>query len=229
MKLEQIKIYLFQLGEFVLGKRILLSYYSKFCVSLFKKNEVIFIHIPKNGGTSVSYSLFGRRAGHNYAATVLDVMGRLEYDRLFSFSIARNPFERLVSAYHYAIQGGGTDGGVRKRPIYQSAIFQSFASFVKNWLVLQNPESIDIIFRPQYLFIFDSNMNQLVKWVGKIENSKEIELVLFKELGRRIQIERKNKSVREDFQSYYTDELRLLVVDFYRKDFELLLYSKYFE
>ena len=229
MKTSQVKISIFQIAEKLFGKNFVRKLYTNHCTRLFQEAGVIFIHIPKVGGTSIAHKLFGKRAGHDSALKVKDVLGEDAFKKMYSFSVVRNPYDRLVSAYHYAIQGGGSDGGIRRRPVYRTNLFATFSMFVHNWLILQDPEEIEIIFRPQHYFICDKEDNILVKWVGKIENIDEVEHRISAELGKPIKLSRRNTTRRKHYSKYYDEELQQLVYNYFKRDFELFGYPKQIE
>ena len=53
---------------------------------IYHKHKAIFIHIPKAAGSSISFSIYGKRLGHHYARDLkLDMSS--EFDRLFKFRI----------------------------------------------------------------------------------------------------------------------------------------------
>ena len=74
-----------------------------------------FVHIPKTGGSSVANALYnankaaeGKTGGYSFELekheTALDIQKYCEkhnFVRLFSFSIVRNPLNRLASWYFY--------------------------------------------------------------------------------------------------------------------------------
>jgi hypothetical protein len=226
LKKFQLKIQFYRLLETIFGKDRVRKIYLKHCVDLYRKRKMVFIHIPKAGGTSVAHALFGKRAGHFYANEIADFMGDVDYKDIFSFTIVRNPFDRLVSAYHFARQGGSKEGAIKFNETYQSELFQSFHAFVTQWLVFQDPLSIEIVFRPQYLFITDDGQQQMVNYIGKLEEIKESLRIVKQATGIGFPDEWKNRSSHVDFKTYYNAELEELVYRYYKRDFELLGYQK---
>jgi len=72
----------------------------------------IFVHVPKTAGSVVASTLFGQGVGHRTLSDYKDIFGTY-FDPYFKFSIVRNPFSRVVSAYERSRQpsfwGGGSD------------------------------------------------------------------------------------------------------------------------
>ena len=69
--------------------------------------KVLFIHIPKTGGTSISKLLYGKNLPHYTAEFWISTFGEA-VTNFPTFSVVRHPVERLVSAYK-AMLSGGTD------------------------------------------------------------------------------------------------------------------------
>lgn len=222
--LSQLKIESFQLLEKVFGRQKVLNYYKAYCIRTFLKKGIIFIHIPKNGGTSVTNFLYGKRAGHNTAMEVQEFLGEERFNEIFSFSLSRNPYDRLLSAYVYALNGGGTQGGIRKRKEYASLEFKNFSTFVKQWLIFQNPKDLEVIFQPQHHFVCDDHGKPIVNWVGKVEQPMEVERKLEEITGKQPSLKRLNKTLGLITRDLYDDELYELVYNYYQKDFEVFNY-----
>lgn len=70
-----------------------------------RRAGVLFIHIPKCGGTSVSCLLYGKNLPHYTAAFWHEVYGEAVAD-LPRFALVREPLDRLISAYRMAVAGG---------------------------------------------------------------------------------------------------------------------------
>lgn len=68
---------------------------------------LLFIHIPKTGGTSISQRLYGRNLPHYTAKFYMDVFPDL-FGRMKTFAVIRDPIARVMSSYRF-ICAGGTD------------------------------------------------------------------------------------------------------------------------
>ena len=73
-------------------------------------HKFIFIHIPKNGGTSIrnSFDINGydkkvvrKKYPHDGAMKIRDYCGDEVWNTFYKFAVVRNPYDRLVSYYHF--------------------------------------------------------------------------------------------------------------------------------
>lgn len=226
MNSAQYKIALFQFAEKVMGRSNMERWYLKRCIRVYIQNKIIFIHIPKAAGTSISYELLGQRAGHFSAEDVKNFLGKEAFAKMLSFTVVRHPTDRLKSAYQYAKQGGGTEGGVRKLPVYSSNVFKTFESFVLEWLPSIDLEQAPIIFRPQHTFVCDADDNILVQHVAQLEHLSDLEIFLAEELGHPVLFERRNIS-KQETAIPISMEVHQRILALYRKDFEIFGYTPY--
>jgi hypothetical protein len=123
---------------------------SDFIPSPFIRSNIIFTHVPKCAGSSVSLSLFGYQVGH----TPIEKFYKINPDfvtKAFKFSFVRHPYLRLWSAYNYLIKGGMGEGD-KKIVKEHSAAFHSFDTLIE---ALETSEEIRSImhFRPQFSFL----------------------------------------------------------------------------
>src|SRR5699024_3171220 len=90
-----------------------------------KRRKCSFVHVPKAAVTSISNALYVRSFGHFSAAEI-----RLDFPRafgnIFVFSIVRNPWDRIVSAYRFAASGGTESVPISNPELYHSEKFSSF-------------------------------------------------------------------------------------------------------
>ena len=193
--------------------------------SAFREAGVAFIHVPRAAGTSVAEALYGGFIGH---FGVRDLIAAAPKDVLAlpRFAIARNPWDRAVSAWSFAKAGGGTSagGGVRvaRAGRYAIAAFDTFESFVTEWLAVRDPEGLDGIFRPQVHYLLDRDGQLALDHLGRLDRIGETQEWLSDTLGRHIVIAHENASPRSDYRDYYTPETRDLVARIYARDIALL-------
>ena len=77
-----------------------------------------------------------------------------QFDSYFKFTFTRNPWDRIVSEYKYR-------GYVRRYP---------FKEFLFKHLPRRSWSDLYCHLIPQYDFVFDENGNQVLDFVGKLEN-----------------------------------------------------------
>lgn len=77
-----------------------------------------FVHINKCGGTAVELAL-GLPKNHLTAVQLRDHVGAEDWARRFTFTVVRNPFERVVSIYFYRVRTAQTGLGNRHLNINQ--------------------------------------------------------------------------------------------------------------
>jgi len=195
-------------------------------INFYKKQDTIFIHIPKAAGTSISNELYGKRNGHLRALFVKNKLGD-EFTNKYSFSVSRNPYDRLYSAYRFAIQGETKDGAIANSSFYQQDMFASFESFVNNWLVYQNLDNLDPVFQPQYLYVFNEEFELIIDDLFKLEDLNNVEEVLSNKLNKSIKFKKSNVSQKQsNRKEVYTKSLKEKVFKLYKNDFQLLGYEK---
>jgi hypothetical protein len=193
-----------------------------------RKAGIIFIHVPKAAGTSIAEAIYGRTLGHMRASTVRRICPRLSRE-LPTFAVVRNPWDRLVSAYHYAAQGGTAVGGMRHRRRYRIPAFRSFPAFLEDWFAHQRLPACDFVFQPQHLYVCNRFRKRqlIVDFVGRVERMEEVCAFLETAVGKRFEFGRSNASGRDaDYRRYYSAQWMVdLVGDRYRQDIELFGYD----
>jgi hypothetical protein len=100
----------------------------------------------------------------------------------------------------------------------------SFPAFVRAAIEFSDDKA-DRHIRSQQWFLTDSRGELLVDYVGKFETLFEDFLVVSQRLGLDAELPHLLKSERRPYQEYYTDELRDLVSQRYRRDIDLFGYE----
>ena len=76
-------------------------------LSPYRARGAVFVHIPRTGGSSIEAALFDPSLTlHLSAAQFRALMAPGEFDRMFSFSVIRCPYERAASIYRFLVQAG---------------------------------------------------------------------------------------------------------------------------
>ena len=159
--------------------------------------KYIFIHIPKNGGTSIEnkldkIKLISKKFYDNVPIQHLTLpyiknnLNLKNYDKSIKFTIVRNPYEKLLSDYYWQIRVGcfSLDGKLDKNGIWRKKKlkdvvvpnFDEFLNLVED-VVLNDKYHENIFydhFRPQYQFIYDNGINLSDK-IFKLEHFDQIQ------------------------------------------------------
>jgi chondroitin 4-sulfotransferase 11 len=177
----------------------------------------VFIHIPKTAGTSVSRAL-GLSHEHKMAREYRETLGQAAWDRKFKFTFVRNPWDKVVSYFHFKLQ----QNDVR-------FVELSFSKYLRQLYIARNPlyySDFPERYRPQLDWISDAEGNRIVDFVGRFENIEEDFATICRRIGHPgLRLPHENASVRGDYQNYYRNGDAQIIADWYRKDIEEFGYS----
>ena len=180
------------------------------------EHKFIFIHINKCGGTTIDTLFSGKFAGHKKAFNYKELYPK-EFKNYFKFTFIRNPWDRVVSFYHYQIKRGWD--------FYPFNETIPFKKFVKEWLK-QMPEQTSLNTNSCYDWISDENSDLLVDFIGRFENIQEDFNIVCDKIGIQQQrLPHKNKSQHKHYTEYYDDETRKIVAKKFAKDIEYFNYE----
>ena len=201
-----------------------------------KELKVIFIHIPKNAGTSIEQCLGGDlkkiHKGKVHASPRDKHYRKLWKDEsYFKFCFTRNPFDRLVSAYEYdnlmskrkgyPMRPKGPDTARRNKVASLAKLgAEGFNIFVKNFFYKRKGAAPYWYRRQSYW-----TEGEEYDFIGRVENIQND----FQFVSDKLQIENKlkkiNVSKRKEYKAYYNEESIEIVSKFYKKDLEKFNYS----
>ena len=145
--------------------------------------KLIFIHIPKNAGTSIVDELErigGYRfpmAGHHNISEY-----KKQYEKYWSeytkFAVVRDPIDRFISGYKFATMkesywhSSSNKGGKLKHSHYDIAYKKDINEYVS--FLYEYPKNFDIHLLPQSLFIGDNNFKVTdIDYFARYENLKK--------------------------------------------------------
>ena len=198
--------------------------------------KFVFVHLYKTGGTSIrrclekydeaykihhwakskltSKPVFNSRIAHKHATarTIRQTVGADVFDRYFSFCFVRNPWAWQVSLYHYVLK----DQSHKQHKLFTS--FQGFDEYLA-WRCDGNVQ-----FQKDYLV--DEQDNQIVKFIGRMENlSQDFQTICNKlELGLPA-LPHLNQSVSTSYRSFYNSKARAMLAEAFQPDIDLLGYE----
>ena len=191
------------------------------------RHELIYIHVPKCGGTSILAELNNGAKLPRYHADwrAYRQADPQAFERFFKFAIVRDPASRLRSAYQY-LQAGGNKRDDQWISELITREYRDFEHFVLQYLDRYTVHE-HLMFKPQYLFFYDGTAHCKVDQVIHYENFTQQVLELFQRLG--LQQDSIRHSNRSTAPNTATDQLSPEVIkhieNLYRRDYELLGYG----
>ena len=180
------------------------------------REDILFVHIPKSGGTSISHWL-GESGQKFDAHPNLQMLLTKVHGNPYSFAVVRNPWDRAVSAYQYLFE-------TQKETLFQNYIDKgkpSFEQFIKS---LKNVKVDQVWFNgatPQSLWV-EPGVNKIIKFENLQEDFGEIQNLLqdFRKLPHL------NASNRDsEYRKYFSEETRDIVGNIFLQDITNFDYS----
>ena len=184
----------------------------------------LFIHIPKAAGMSVTTSLYGREIGHTRLSFYRNIP-----NGIYVFSVVRNPFDRVVSAWRFLMQGGMLHhpNGMRfKRTVLDRYV--DFNDFVCGWLARGNERAF-LHFIPQNEFLVSRGgcLSRIHKIIRFESLNSEFDDLRQKFVGIE-PLKKVNVSGDGDYREYYNKESLECVRRVYSEDFRRFGYEDSF-
>lgn len=194
-------------------------------IDTYLNHDCIFVHIPKCAGNAIEISLWGKRFGGHHTIWLYQmIFTPEEFSRFFKFSVVRNPWDRLASAYFF-LKNGGMNEFDRAWADKTLSAFADFNSFVRGWVNEHNIETW-VHFQPQTSFLC-LNGKLMVDYVAHMETLEQD----FQYICRQLHIDGKTlhtvnaRKKTADYRQHYTDETREIVARVYAGDINLFGYE----
>lgn len=184
----------------------------------------LFVHIPKTAGNSIHEtadvsSAMGHRSIRFYRKKL-----PAHKAMPFSFSVVRNPYDRLCSSFYY-LKKGGNSMYDQKWARKNLSAYADVNDFVQNGL---KKEKINRFFHflPQLHFITGKDGDLAVDFIMRFERLNEDWKKLAPKLQVSAELPKKNVTESGSKTAALTRKSRELVHQFYRSDFSKLGYKK---
>ena len=177
----------------------------------------IFIHINKTGGSSIELAL-RIPLEHKTAREKIDEIGRRVWDRKLSFAVVRNPWDKVVSQFHYTVK-------TRQAGLGEKYI--AFGDWVRAAYRDRDPLYCDYpsMFNPQRDWLVDEDDQLAVNRILRFENLEKDFESLMVELGMDTRLPHVKVSNRKSYREYYDDSTAEIVADVFAPDLELFGYE----
>lgn len=175
------------------------------------EQKFIFVHIPKNGGSSLTHML--SMGGGIF--TIKDFSTVLNIDDYYKFTIVRNPFDKIVSAFTYLRSGKEPVD----RPFYDiTTKFKDVNDFIINYLNVGDNLYKIAHFTPQNLWLKINGVNKM-DYIGRLEDYDESVKTICDSIGVNIKsVIHTNKSNRGEYRKYFNDESVKIMNNLYKDD-----------
>ena len=178
----------------------------------------IFIHINKTAGTSIGNAIGLPIKHHQTAREVIGQIGKNKWNTAYKFTLVRNPWDKVVSHYEYRRKRNKTE--VATRNISFSEWVKKTYGPDKDPFYYNNPKA----FQPQVEWLKDDEGRISIDFIGKFESIDEDFNQIKSVIGLKAEPPHLNASKRAGYQSYYDDETRQIVADWFREDIEVFGY-----
>jgi hypothetical protein len=205
----------------------------------YNKKHILFIHIPKTGGTTIENELakndnsylrscksnkllpppFHKTSlQHQFYKDLLNLKDfcKIDFnDKLKVFCVVRNPYHRLISdLFHFNL-------------IQKGCLRENVCTIIKNYIKSKDTDNHNV---PQFKFICDRKgvVYSHIK-IYKTENLVKDNWKINNELGCVMNFKNyslKGKESQDRYMTYLNDESIKIINNFYSRDFELFGYDK---
>lgn len=229
--MKKLSIY-FQLGKAILDNeckslKINHAFSNASAITTIKKRGSSFIHINKNGGSTIEKVLGFQDQLHMPYRVLEDNLGVFEAQQLKTSVMIRNPYDRVVSQYQYRFD---------QNQMGYSSKNLTFSDFVRMAYKEKSENVINypLMFAPQIKWIEDyrGNINHIgcLVYFENFESSVRKIADFHGVKTRDFQLPRKRSSSRKKpWQEYYDEETKSIILDHFRRDFETFDYSEELE
>ncbi len=176
-----------------------------------------FIHINKTGGSSVEEAL-KIPFEHKTAKEKIFEVGLESWEKRFCFSFVRNPWDKVVSHYHYRVKTN------------QSGLSESNLDFV-DWVKVSYRDKEDLyydnpkMFMNQCSWLVSDSGDVAVDYIGRFESLSSDFNTVASELGLKTTLPHLKKTKRMDYRNYYNDEAAEIVASVFARDIDYFGYS----
>jgi len=187
------------------------------------QKSITFLHIPKTAGTSILDWLRSNKAeGETTEWDSHPKHSSIWSPHTTSFTVIRNPWDRMVSAYHYLKHTSLPEGSswLKINDITEDN-FPTFDKWINN---LENYKNPDVYwFRPetQQTEWLDKPVDITLRYENLTEDFKQIQLYF----NCNIELPHHYKTDHLNYRKYYNDDTKRIVEQFSKSDIDTWKYQ----
>lgn len=148
-----------------------------------RKNNILYVHVPRCGGLSVTKALYGHFRDHHTALFFRNV-DRAFFASAFKFAIVREPIGRALSGYKFILNKGTADLALDRGWQIITKHIKTLDHYI-GFLEEHSPRlhQLEYIMRPQVHFVTDEDGKLLVDKLFRLECDMEAVNSLFRSWG----------------------------------------------
>jgi hypothetical protein len=190
------------------------------------ERNITFLHIPKTAGTSMIDWLLTNQGEsqhikwdtHPKHSTLLEQIPNPN----FTFTVVRNPWDRMVSMYHYMKDIAVNEGSKwLELNNISSGIFPTFDYWITNLDSFQVPAAYWFNGLNSQIEWIDRSVDLIIRYEKLEEELEQVRDVI----NLRVPFPHHYKSKHTYYTDYYTSNTRNLVDKIFEKDIELFKYT----
>ena len=119
-----------------------------------RARRLVFVHVPRVAGTSISHALHGSHCVHHHSIRFYWAVDPGLCSAGRSFALLRDPFDRFASAYFFVRAGGTRDCRLAQVFVEQTRHIRSVDDYL-DFLEGKDALDLDFVMRPQSWFVCD--------------------------------------------------------------------------
>jgi hypothetical protein len=203
------------------------------------EHKAVFVHIPKTGGSTIESILFknnfranGDNKSWNNDNCIEDPTKWIpkhtranelpsKYQKYFSFTFVRNPWDLMVSCYFWWTQRTLSKHALKSRTEFGKYLKEKgFDYFIRSKQSSCINECCHINQGQSYW------INNKIDFIGRFENLQEDFNIACDKIGiPQRELPHKNKTKHKHYTEYYDEETKSIVAEKYAKDIEYFGYK----
>jgi hypothetical protein len=188
------------------------------------RQDFIFIHINKTGGTSIIDITGKPFRKHMTSKEVIAAIGPGKWNAAYKFAVVRNPWDKMLSHYKHNIKTKPKTMRLEAPNTTEIIPFndwlQCTLGVVKNKKYYNRPQH----FLPQVEWLKDLNGQILFDKIIRFESLASDYAQVAEQLGLKSDLPHLNSTERTAYREFYSPESRKLVEDWFKEDIELFGY-----